>query len=530
MLATETILIEFAKTVKAVGFYPKGHPNLEAAIEKTFHLLKEAANEKGNIRWMIERTGFKEENIPIGRSHKQLELLAKDLFLKRIREIAFIRDATLREWKDFLDILKMDADGLKKAGGLEKLLVAKEIKGIQLNEMKYEDIRKKVIELEEKKEQDVETGKEEQEGELESKAETPEEGAESEILHGMVEQLEAIKESEETLDNLLDKLEKEDNTMAYQTIAHKIMTKAQPFYEEKNWEGFFPALIAFVAHSAPEGSRPSEQKAIAADNVKKMLHPDITDYLIARLCDRREERRKEIQKMLITLGENAMKQLLTALVNTEAAYARRLIFNTLALFGEMVRLEAEKRLDDEKWFVVRQMVSLLGEIGSPQSLEAIQTAFGHKDIRVKKEVIKAVAKIPSAGSTTFLLERLNEDNLQLKLQAIISLGMLKDPAAMEPLGDLASKRGFMGEPVEMRKEAARSIGMIGGDRAITVLKNLLKKRVFWGKKQNDEVRSVAAISLGKIGGNDAMEALEEAARVSKGIVRIACQRAMEGIR
>lgn len=256
----------------------------------------------------------------------------------------------------------------------------------------------------------------------------------------------------------------------------------------------------------------------------------MTDYLIARLCGRREERRKEIQKMLIMLGENAMKQLLTALVNTEAAYARRLLFNTLAIFGEMMRLEAEKRLDDEKWFVVRQMVSLLGEIGSPQSLEAIKTAFGHKDIRVKKEVIKAVAKIPSAGSTTFLLERLNENNLQLKLQAIISLGMLKDTAAVEPLENLALKRSFFGKTIEVRKEAARSIGMIGGDRATTVLKNLLKKRVFWGKKQNDEVRSVAAISLGKIGGNDAMEALEETAGVSKGIVRIACQRAMEGMR
>ena len=144
---TETILIEFAKTVKAIGFYPEGHPNLEAFIEKTFNLLKDAINEKGYIKWLIERTGFMEGKLAIGKGHTPLEALAKELFFKRIREINFTQDATLKEWKDFLSILKMDTDSLKKAGGIEKLLLIKEIKGIELNEMNYADIRKKVIDI-----------------------------------------------------------------------------------------------------------------------------------------------------------------------------------------------------------------------------------------------------------------------------------------------------------------------------------------------------------------------------------------------
>ncbi|HKZ46563.1 MAG TPA: HEAT repeat domain-containing protein, partial [Thermodesulfobacteriota bacterium] len=147
-----------------------------------------------------------------------------------------------------------------------------------------------------------------------------------------------------------------------------------------------------------------------------------------------------------------------------------------------------------------------------------------------KEVLKAVAKIPSNESTTFLLERFLEDNAALKFQAIISLGVLKDPASVEPLGDFALKRDFFNENIELRKEAARALGSIGGKSATAILKNLLQKKVFWGKKQNDEVRSVAAISLGRIGGKDAIDLLEEMARTSKGIVHIACKKAMEGIK
>jgi HEAT repeat protein len=516
---TETILIEFAKTVKAIAFYPEGHPNLEAIIGKTFNLIKEAMKERDSIQLTIERAGFFERKTPIARGQQSVEGLATVLFLKRIREITFTRDATLEEWKDLLSILIMDADNLKKAGGLERLLVEKNIKGIQLNAMKYEDMRKRVIEAEE--------AKKEAEAEEAAKAEQVKQ---EEVIHSLEDQLHAVKESEETLEFLLDKLNKEENTLSYKTIAHKILDKIKPLREEKNWGGLFPVIIAFTAHSNPGGSRSPEQKNIASDMLQKLLHSDMIDYLIARLCSRHKEYRREIQQMLVLLGEKAMKQLLTSLIVTEAAYARRQIFDTLAIFGEMVRLEAEKRLNDERWFVVRQMVSLLGEIGSPQSLGAIKTAFRHEDARVKSEALKAIAKIPSNESTAFLLQRLAEDNAALKLQAIISLGALKDPAAVESLGNLALKSGFFSENIKIRKGAVRSIGMIGGSNATTVLKNLLKKRVFWGRKENDEVRADAAISLGKIGGKDALETLEEISQTSKGLVRIACKKAMEGLR
>lgn len=518
---TETILIEFAKTVKAIAFYPEGHPNLEAIIEKTFNLIKEAMKEKDSIQLTIERSGFFERKTAIASGQKSVEALAMVLFLKKIREITFTKDATLEEWKGLLSILIMDADNLKKTGGLEKLLVEKNIKGIQLNEMKYEDIRKKVIEAEEaKKEKEAEIGEE-------AKAEQVEQ---EEVIHSLEDQLHAVKESEETLEFLLDKLNKEESATSYKTIAHKILEKIKPLREEKNWGGLFPVLIAFAVHSNPGGSRNPEQKIIASDVLQKLLHSDMTDYLITRLCSRHKEYRREIQQMLVLLGEKAMRQLLSTLINTEAAYARRQIFDTLTIFGEMVRLEAEKRLNDERWFVVRQMVSLLGEIGSPKSLESIKTAFSHKDTRVKSEALKAIAKIPSNESTAFLLQRLAEDNAALKLQAIISLGALRDPAAVESLGNMALKSGFFSESLKIRKGAVRSLGMIGGSNATTVLKNLLKKRVFWRRKENDEVRADAAISLGKIGGKDALETLEEIFQTSKGLVHIACKKAMEGLR
>src|SRR3990172_4890515 len=181
-LTTENILIEFGKTVKSIGFYPEGHPNLEGVIERTFNLIKETIKEKGNIKWKVERTGFLEGKTQIGRGHKSLVGLAKDLFFKRINEITFTNDATLKEWKDLLSILKMDTISLKDAGGIEKLILAKE----------------------------------------KTEEEKPEEKA-ADIIHTLEEQLKAVEEREETLETLLHKLENEKNVLPYQAIADKIL-------------------------------------------------------------------------------------------------------------------------------------------------------------------------------------------------------------------------------------------------------------------------------------------------------------------
>lgn len=537
-LTTETILIEFAKTVKVAAFYPEGHPNLEMAMERTFNLLSAAVKERGEVKWVVERAGFQEANLPIGRSHKPLEGFAKDLFLKKIREITFTQDATLKEWKDLLNILKMDVDSLKKAGGLEKLLVTKEIKGIQLNEMRYEDIRKSIIALEEdKKKHEMEVG---QEGSGEKKEEKSSNEAETEeveeikpeedFISNIEKQLDDVKGKEETIEDLLLKLEKEEDTKKYQTIANKIMEKTRPIIENKNWEELSPSLIVFTTHSHPNSNRSPEQKTLALDKLKELLNTDILGYLTTRICNYRENRRNEIQQMLLLLGEEAMEHLLNTLINTEESYARRQIFNTLALFGERLRLEAEKRLDDDRWFVVRQMVVLLGEIGNIQSVEALKASFSHKDIRIKKEVLKVFGKISSNESRAFLLERLNEANPVLKLQAIVSLGMLKEQTAIEPLGGIALMRDFFNENAEIRKETVRALGLIGSDKAITILRDILKKRVLFGRKQNDEIRTLAAISLGRIGGKTALQILEETSKSATGIVHLACKKAMEGIK
>jgi HEAT repeat protein len=222
--------------------------------------------------------------------------------------------------------------------------------------------------------------------------------------------------------------------------------------------------------------------------------------------------------------------LLDALVDSPEAHARRNIFNSLVSLGERIRPEVERRLDDERWFAARQMVSLLGALGGTQSLEALETAYARPEISVKKEVLKSLARIPSKKSSNILMEALKDSNRSIQGQAIISLGMLRDPEAVDVLGEIAVKRDTFSDYFEQRKEAVKALGIIGDQRGVPFLTRLLFKRVWFGKRDHEELCSLAVIALGKIGGYEALEAIERAYNESAGALYSTCKRVIEGIK
>jgi HEAT repeat protein len=231
--------------------------------------------------------------------------------------------------------------------------------------------------------------------------------------------------------------------------------------------------------------------------------------------------------MLLLSEDEGMKHLLHTLAETKEAPVRRTIYNTLLLFGEAAREEAERRIKDERWFVVRQMVSLLGEIGSIHSIEALSKVLDHPELRVRNAVVKSLGRIQSNDSAIILITTLNGSDRPLFLNTIIALGVLKDPSAIETLGELALKGNAFSGNLEIRKEAVKSLGLIGNDRAIPTLTRLISRKVWFGKHDHEELRALAVISLGKIGGEAAHRVVEHMVKSAEGVVKIACNKALK---
>ena len=516
-----TILIELNKAVKMHNFYPEGHPQLDAALDRSYLLFKKRVDSEGEIRWKIDQKGFYDNKTPIAPTQKDLAMLAKKLFFRRIKELAITPRMTLGDIKVLLTIIKTEPEELQEAGGVEAVLAENDTQGVLVNALNYDDLRKIKKEIDEKRE-------EEKNAEAARKKEEEEAGEARKSQQE--ESLPPIEEApqDEPISVLIKRIKTENDLLRYNDLAVRIKEKADVLLIEKDFDGVFPAALVFHGHILTDSGLSDDIKKTASEKLDGLLTSEMLAYLVGRAGAKDEGDRFAIQQMLVRAGTEASELLLAAIIEAPEALTRRSLFNALVAFGPMIREQVEARLGSPQWYVVRQMVSLLGELGDAQALDAIEKTYEHPDMRVKRDVLKSLMKIHSPRSTQILTRALDEDDLTLVTQAIISLGVLKDPAVVDTLGSIAVKREAFADLMEPKKEAIKALGFIGDARAVPYLTQILFKKVWFGKKTNEDARVLAAYSLGLIGGPEAFEAIRKTLESSEGEVYAACKRILEG--
>ncbi len=532
-LTGDNILMELQKAVKALHLYPVEHPTLKIILEKSYSLIGEFLSQHGNIEWSIDKRGFYEAGRSGADNRQGSPELTKEFFIRHINKLSFFNGITVDEWMSFLLIFKERPEFVISAGGAGKYLSKKSVKGVVLGDTHYDEVHR----LAEKVDKDCETSEDgddimligneyygEDEGLLLDSSDT------NQTVDEIFDEFTALDDDDISLEELIARLQAEPNHYNYQLLAGKILSKTVPIIEEMDWPRLFPVVDIFFNDTLEEKSKGEEIRSIAQKSLQSLLTDSVIRYLIFRVCKRAEVKRAVIQGILATTGTSGVRLLMDALISREETYARRHIFNTILLFGESARGEAERRIHDGRWYIVRQMVAILREIGCQDSLSVLIKALRHPDGRVKMEVVKSLARFPGKETSDILLEIVKGNDDSLKLQAINTLGILKDTSAIEVLGDIALKRNAYAGKTKLRKEAVRALGMIGDSSAAPILKKLLKKKVWIGRKENEEVRALAAISLGKIGGEDVYTAIEQVARHATGLLYHACEKALKEMR
>jgi hypothetical protein len=515
--------MELNKAVKMHNFYPKGHPNLDSALNNCLTLLKKGINERDEIALTLDPKGFYAEKNPIAPGNEELSALAKKFFYRRIKELSFTQRLGPGDIKELLSILKIEPEELQAKGGAEALFAAKGVSGILLNEMRYEDLMKLKKELEEKEEEEEEPGIEEEEEEAAEGADEEAAAAEE------AEEPEKPAREDEGLHVLLEKLARETDLLKYNDTSVRILERARALVLDNSFEEILPVLVTFHEHSTPTSSLHADLKAIALERLDAFLEHDGTlEYLVQRIGNKIEDQRAVLQRIVMRGGERAITILLNALIDAKEASRRRNIFNFAVLFGKEIIPLIQKELDSEKWYAVRQMVALLGELKDPSTIELLEYGYRNDDLRVKKEVLKSLARIQGPASSAFLLKALDEEDPSLMTQAVISLGMLRDPSVIESLGNIALKWEPFSDNQDPKREAIKALGIIGDPMARTYLTKVLFKKRWFGKRMYEEARILAANSLGMIGGEEAYQALEEVSRGSTGELYNACRRILDG--
>lgn len=104
---------------------------------------------------------------------------------------------------------------------------------------------------------------------------------------------------------------------------------------------------------------------------------------------------------------------------------------------------------------------------------------------------------PSAAS--LIVVSLDDPAKKVRDKAFEALGVIRAPAAVAKLGQLATKKERFNRNIDSRLQAVRTLGEIGAPEALPELEKLAKIRaVIIGRKQTAAIREAANEAIGKI--------------------------------
>jgi HEAT repeat protein len=172
-----------------------------------------------------------------------------------------------------------------------------------------------------------------------------------------------------------------------------------------------------------------------------------------------------LDRMLAVLGYDAAGPLLDELASSRSRTVRRALLERLGKMGPAIATEVLARLDDQRWFVVRNLLALLEEWPErPPEFTAMPYAI-HPDVRVRRQALKLQLRMPAEREQAIAGALADPD------PQVVTWGLLAAQSGLpESALPLVETHARPGGPPELRSLALKALGQ---SRDPTVLPILL---------------------------------------------------------
>jgi HEAT repeat protein len=506
-----TALGEILKGVKAIAFYPEGHPLRREILHRAYQAIRSLMNGEG-FSLIVHRNGLsiaggdgEIENAPIAIS------LAKELFSREIQQLTLLPELSHADFTEFLLLLAMEPQKVLGEGGMAELLDRRGIRTVIANEIDIAAVFTKRT-MGEPTEEAVSEGTEARhgkEGETGTHDEEP------------PQPTPAVP----TIEELLALMEKEQDDITYANLARMLVAKGQALKAEENFDRLFPLLLGLLNQNADE-MRSADCRANALDAFRQLARDEMAEHLLDHLGDEDFKQKEIVYMILHHLGRDVVGAIIDRITACESPHIEKTLTTALLRIGPPAIPPLLDVLKDGRRQFVRTAVAVLGEMGNRDAVRGLSLTAYHVDNRIRIDAIHSLARIGGKEATEVLLDLLRDANRAIRRQVILWLGITKNERAVQPLLNLILERDIMGKSLTLKKEALLAIGRIGDRRALEPLFRLVRKRHLLARGRWEELKILAIEAIGRIGGDSALEFLEKT-EVRGGSVGWACSAVLE---
>jgi HEAT repeat protein len=186
-----------------------------------------------------------------------------------------------------------------------------------------------------------------------------------------------------------------------------------------------------------------------------------------------------------------------------------------------------KGLSDPRWYVVRNLVYVIGKLGNGQLLKSLDPLKHHPDVRVRKEVLKALKTLcpPDAGNS--LIDFLRDGEETIRMSALKLLLSGTHTTTFHAWASVVTHSAFLERSHSEKHAVFQAMGQTAGEECVPYWQDLVTRRFWRRRRLHAEVGALAAEALGILGTPAAVMALRDGQRRFNRTIREACRVALD---
>ena len=553
------------RTLKAYRMYLPNNPTLhkfQSDLEaRTWSCLKEI----GDIVLNVQQFDLLFEDYSVYHNAAREESLAFRFFTDGVRQITFREGLEPQELRGVLEVLKKATDLSQGQDDVVTLLWERDFRHIEYVHISIEDLM----------DGSTSQGYEPDEGAVEgggipwpSRAETPEEdapvavpgesilersddwspkapitpswdetvGVQFTLSESESQQLtDAIRVEEErpllneVLEIVAAILTSEEEPTSFLESASAFQKFIELALEEGDLARANHLLSRLRTIAAKKSETHSELRGLAEQVIREIGRPSFLGQFAPILNAHPDLDPGLLTNFLVQIGPTSAGAVCDLLGQVNHMKHRRALCEALAISCKDDVDVLISRLGDSRWYVIRNVVYVLGRIAHQGVERALDRALHHEDVRVRKEAVRALGNIESPTSRAFLVSAFRDIDASVRIQAALTLAQKRDDRAAQSIWGAIQAPEFVRRDQNERRVFFEAVGKSGSDPFVPRLHEMLTRGgIFRGG--NEEERMNAALALAWLGSPKAIEVLNHELTSKREPVRKAVESALETVR
>jgi hypothetical protein len=559
------------RTIKAHRMYLSNNPTLhkfQADLEaRTWSVLKEV----GDLPLTVQQFDFLFENYSVYHNAAKEESLAFRFYSDGVREITLREGLEPQELRGFVEVLKRATDVATGQDDVVTLLWERDFRHIAYAYIPLEDLMEEgqapadyaADEARDKApgipwpaasavEEPPPVGKEAEEAEAQgipvnrSDDWTPlamatgswDESIYAQLTYGEAE-AQAVAAAvvtedvrplqDEVLEIVAAILAAEEETGGFHDSASAFQRFIELAFEEGNVARANQLLARLRSVAARKAESRAEFREVAEEVIREIGRPSFLAQIAPTLNSHPEIDPVVLINFLVQLGPSAAPSICDLLGQVNHMKFRRALCEALAISCKDDVEVLVARLSDSRWYVIRNVVYVLGRIAHQGVERALDRALHHEDVRVRKEAVRALGNIESPTSRGLLISAFRDADAGVRIQAALTLALRRDDrASLSILGAIQAPE-FAKRDGNERRAFFEALGRSGSDGLVPKLEALLTKGGLF-RAGNEEERFNAALALAWLGTPTALSLLHRELEGKRDVVRKAVEAALTAVR